>query len=325
MDMELFMDVLVDSVKDTLQLIPFLLVTYLVMETLEHSTEGRAERVIRSAGKAGPAAGALLGALPQCGFSAMAGTLYAGRMITAGTLVAVLLSTSDELIPVFLAHQAPVGELAGILGVKVAIGLVVGFAADAVLRALHRTGDGHPHIRELCERAHCHCGDIEADSSETADDLHVGSTHDHHAHGHDHAHGHEGGSRWTHILRCSLVHTAQVSAFIFVITFVFGMWIEGVGGDVIAEVFASQPLFATFFSALIGLIPNCGASVAIAELYLDGTLAYGPMLAGLLVSGGMGLLVLFRTNADMRQNVIIAAFVYVVGVACGLVAGAVVM
>lgn len=332
MNIEVMWDVLLDSVKDTLTLVPFLLVTYLVMETLEHSTGGRAERIIRQAGKAGPAAGALLGALPQCGFSAMAGTLYAGRLITAGTLVAVILSTSDELIPVFLAYQAPIPELVGILVVKVVIGLVVGFAADAVLRALHRTGDGHPHIRELCERAHCHCGDI---GTVGRDNLGEGA----HVHSHDndavsghvcaHEHGHacDSGShesRWLHILRCALVHTVQVSGFIVAFTFVFGLLIEGIGEDALAALFAAQPLWATFVSALVGLIPNCAASVAIAELYLGGTLSYGPMLAGLLVSGGVGLLVLFRTNADMRQNVIVTCFIYVVGVLCGLMAGLVV-
>lgn len=325
--MELFMDVLADSLKDTLQLVLFLFITYFVMETIEHSTEGKAEKLIRRAGTAGPAVGAALGALPQCGFSAMAGTLYAGRIITAGTLVAVILSTSDELIPVFLAHAAPVSQLAAILVTKVVIGLIVGFGVDVVLRALHRTGDGHPHIRELCERAHCHCGDIEdedvpfrasTDAVVRDHDHACDCDHDHnHAHGHSHAHT---GSRWGHILRSTLVHTVQVSVFIFVITLVFGLIIAGLGSDVIASFFGQNPVIASFLSALVGLIPNCGASVTIAELYLDGTLATGPMLAGLLVSGGMGLLVLFRTNADMRQNIIIAVFIYAVGVLAGLLA-----
>ena len=317
MNLDLLVDVLLDTAKDTLTLVPFLLATYVVMEALEHSTEGKAERVIRQAGTAGPLVGALLGALPQCGFSAMAGTLYAGRIITAGTLVAVILSTSDELIPVFLANGAPVGQLAWIIATKVIIGIAVGFAADAVLRALHRTGDGHPHIRELCQRAHCHCdginGDWEHDHQSAREQV---LQEEPHAHSHSHA----AGSRWKHILRSALVHTAQVTLFIALITFVFGLIIEGAGHDVIASVLHGNPVFATMLAALVGLVPNCGASVAIAELYLEGTLAAGPMLAGLLVSGGMGLLVLFRTNYDMRQNVIIAAFVYAVGVVSGLVA-----
>lgn len=324
--MDLLMDVLMDSLKDTVQLIPFLLVTYLAMETLEHSAEGKAEQLIRKAGTAGPAVGALLGALPQCGFSAMAGTLYAGRLITAGTLVAVILSTSDELIPVFVAHQVPVVRLVSILVIKVIIGLIVGFAADAVLRALHRTGDGHPHIRELCERAHCHCGSIESEAEyeHGEADAEHGSANDHshdidqhdHDHQHTHVHGH---SRWRHILRSSLIHTVQVTVFIFIITLAFGLIMENLGHDVLAAFLGANPLLACFMSSLIGLIPNCAASVAIAELYLEGTLATGPMMAGLLVSGGMGLLVLFRTNADMRQNCIITAFIYSVGVVVGLI------
>ena len=334
MDMDLIVDVLVDTAKDTLALIPFLFLTYVAMEALEHSAEGKAESVVRRAGMAGPAVGALLGAIPQCGFSAMAGTLYAGRLITAGTLVAVILSTSDELIPVFVAHGDRMGQLVWIIASKVAIGMVVGFAADAVLRALHRTGDGHPHIRELCERAHCHCGEV--DLAEVEATAHAcDCTPDHardarHAHGHAHGHAHEHarphahgrGTRIKHILHSALIHTAQVTAFIAAITFVCGLVIEGAGHDVIASALGAQPLLATLLSALVGLIPNCAASVLIAELYLEGALAAGPMLAGLLVSGGLGLLVLFRTNYDLRQNVIITVFVYVVGVVCGLVAGA---
>ena len=328
MDMDLIIDVLIDTAKDTLTLLPFLFLTYVAMEALEHSAEGKAERMIRQAGTAGPAFGALLGAIPQCGFSAIAGTLYAGRLITAGTLVAVILSTSDELIPVFVAHGAHMEQLLWIIVTKVIIGMVVGFAADAVLRALHRTGDGHPHIRELCQRAHCHCGDMDEVREEGASDAALDAHSHAHGHGHAHDHAHAGkvqgrGQRLWHILRSALVHTLQVTVFIAIITFVCGLVIEGAGHDVIASALGSQPVLATLLAALVGLIPNCGASVLIAELYLEGTLAVGPMLAGLLVSGGMGLLVLFRTNYDMRQNVIIAAFVYAVGGICGLLAVAI--
>lgn len=318
--MDLFVDVLLDSVLDTVKLIPFLLVTYIIMEAIEHSTEGKAERLIARADKSGPVVGALLGALPQCGFSAVAATLYAGRVITAGTLVAVLLSTSDELIPVFMANRAEMSRLVAIVGIKVVIGLVVGLLVDVVLRALHRAGDGHPHIAELCERAHCHCATIDDEEPEEHghSDEHGHAEHSHHHHHHHHAH--DGSHAWWHILRSALVHTAEVSLFIFVITLVFGLVIETIGQDALAAALGSHPVRATFLSALIGLIPNCGASVAITQLFIDGTLATGPMLAGLLVSGGMGLLVLFRTNADQVQNIEIATFIYFVGVVCGLAA-----
>ena len=123
-------------------------------------------------------------------------------------------------------------------------------------------------------------------------------------------------------MRSALVHTVQVTVFIFLVTFVFGLLIEGVGEDAIGELLADHPVRATFIAALVGLIPNCGASVALTELFLDGTLAAGPMVAGLLVSGGVGLLVLWRTNVDLRQNAAVTGVVYAVGVAVGLLVGA---
>ena len=295
--MDFVLHVLEHSALDTLELVPLLFVTYLAMEAIEHSASAHVRTAVERSGKAGPVVGALLGALPQCGFSAMAATLYAGRVVTVGTLVAVVLSTSDEMVPVFLAHQEPLGRLAAIMGVKVAIGLVVGLVVDALLRAWHRAGDGRVHIRELCEREHCHCDDD-----------------------HDHGHGHGHGRRA--IVRSALVHTVQVTLFILAVTFVFGLVIEYVGQDALGALLANHPVRATFVAALVGLIPNCGASVAITELYLDGVLATGPMLAGLLASGGVGLLVLWRTNADARQNALVTAFVYLVAVAAGLLASA---
>lgn len=293
--MELIVDVIVDSVLDTLELVPLLFVTYLAMEAIEHSASSRARAVVERSGAAGPVIGALLGALPQCGFSAMAATLFAGRVVSAGTLVAVVLSTSDEMVPVFLAHQEPLGRLLAIMGIKVVVGLAVGLIVDAVLRARHRAGDGHIHIHELCEREHCHCDD---------------------------EHDHEHGSRLWAIVRSALVHTVQVTLFILLLTFAFGLVIEFVGQDALAQLLANHPVRATFLAALVGLIPNCGASVAICELFLDGVLATGPMLAGLLASGGVGLLVLWRTNANVRQNATVTLLVYLVAVVTGLLVGA---
>lgn len=386
--MDLFLDVLADSVIDTLKLIPFLLVTYLAMEALEHAAGNKVRRIVERAGHSGPVAGSLLGALPQCGFSAMAATLFAGRVVTAGTLVAVILSTSDEMIPVFVAHQEDPSRMGSIILVKVVLGIVAGLGLDAVLRASNRMGDGNIHIHELCEREHCHCDDEGLDEElggekgevrcdccghglaeagergegsrghdqhgDCCCDPHVHAheaheccgheagdaaegrchAHDHacdhdHGHGHacgcghegahDHGNHHHGHGAWG-IVRCALVHTVQVTVFIFLITFVFGLVIEGVGEDAIGAVLADHPVRATFLAALVGLIPNCGASVAITELFLDGTLATGPMIAGLLSSGGVGLLVLWRTNDNPRENLLITLLVYVAAVVAGLAA-----
>lgn len=332
--MHLIAHVLVHSLLDTLSLVPFLLVTYLAMEAIEHSASAHVRRAVERSGKAGPVVGALLGALPQCGFSAMAATLYAGGMVTAGTLVAVILSTSDEMVPVFLAHQAPAGQMAAILAVKVVVGLVAGLAIDVALRSRrHGRDDDGRSIHELCERAHCHCddalGDVPSADAPVAAACTPAGEKDHahdHAHEHDHdghdGHGHaHGHGRWA-IVRSALVHTVQVSGYILVVTFAFGLVMELVGRDALAGLLADHPVRATFLSALVGLVPNCGASVAITELYLDGVLACGPMLAGLLASGGVGLFVLWKTNVSVRRSVAVTAVVYVVAVAVGLAAGA---
>lgn len=313
----MLVDVIADSVLDTLELVPFLFVTYLAMEALEHSTEGRMQGLVARAGHAGPVVGALLGAIPQCGFSAMAATLFSGGVVTAGTLVAVILSTSDEMVPVFLAHQEPVGRLLAIVLLKVVVGIVVGLLLDAVLHAVRHVGSPEPHIHDLCERAHCHCEEEEDEKEEDEKDepaqLPAGeASHAHHHHGHGH---------WA-IVRSAAVHTVQVTGFILLVTFLFGLLIEVMGEDSLAQLLGSHPVRATFLAALVGLIPNCGASVAITELYLDGVLGAGPMVAGLLASGGVGLLVLFRTNNDVRQNVAVTVFVYAVGVVVGLLVSA---
>lgn len=305
---------------DTLRLVPFLLVTYLAMEALEHASADRVQAVVERSGKAGPVAGALLGAVPQCGFSAMAATLYAGRVVTAGTLVAVILSTSDEMVPVFLAHGAPAGSLVAIVAAKVVVGAVAGLLVDAALRALHRAGDGRPRISELCERARCHCDEAD-DLGREGGHGHEGDHGHSHGHGHEHEHGHgHAHGRWA-IVRSAAVHTVQVSAWILVISFAFGLVMELVGTESLAAVLVNHPVRATFVSALVGLVPNCAASVAISELYLEGVLSTGPMLAGLLSSGGMGLLVLWRTNPRPAQNAAVTALVYGVSVVVGLVAG----
>lgn len=278
--------VLEHSVADTLYIIPFLFVTYLAMEWLEHKTGGRAQAAIQRAGAAGPVVGAVVGAVPQCGFSAAAATLWAGRVITLGTLFAVFLSTSDEMLPIFLAEQVPFDVILKIIGAKIVIGMVMGFIVDAALRIARRI-DAPLHIHELCEHDHCHC------------------------------HDGEGG-----ILKSAVKHTLQVTVFIFVITIVLNAVLEVVGEDVLAEFLAANPALSVFGSALVGLVPNCAASVVIAQLYVSGVLGSGAMLAGLLVSAGVGLLVLVRTNRHWKQNVAIIVGLYAMGVFWGLIANA---
>ncbi len=303
--------VLEHSVEDTLYLIPFLFVTYLAMEWLEHKAGDKAEEAVRRAGAAGSVVGALVGIVPQCGFSAAAATLWAGRVITLGTLFAVFLSTSDEMLPIFLAEQVAPMTILKIMGVKLIIGMVMGFVVDAAIRLARRDRE-KLRIHELCERDHCHCnGDCE--TCEQQPELAYDFEHDE-----EHEHHHEGGS----ILRSALKHTAQVTVFIFVITLVLDGALELVGEDALAAFLGSNPVLSVLGSALVGLIPNCAASVVIAQLYVEGALGAGAMMAGLLVSAGVGLLVLFRTNRGLRQNLIVLAGLWATGVFWGLVISA---
>lgn len=303
--------VLEHSLEDTLYLIPFLFVTYLAMEWLEHKAGGKTQRAIERAGAAGPIIGALLGVIPQCGFSAAASTLYAGRVVTLGTLFAVFLSTSDEMIPIFIAAQMPLSTMFSILGAKVAVGIVAGFIVDGAMRALRRPAE-HLRIHELCRRDKCRCNG-ECHACEEVPELVYQAEHDE-----EHHHDHTGAS----IVRSALKHTAEVAVFILIVTLVLNSVLETVGEDALAQVLGSDSALAIVVAAVVGLIPNCAASVVIADLYVEGILGAGAMFAGLLVSAGVGLLVLFRANRPMSRNFLVVAVMLAVGIACGFIVSA---
>lgn len=285
--MELVIDILLDALIDTAKLVPFLFVTYLVMEALERAAGNKTAEAVQRAGHAGPFIGALVGAFPQCGFSAAAATLYAGRVITLGTLIAVFLATSDEMLPIMIAEQADPALILKILGIKVVLGMLMGFAIDAATYALRRSSTGELHIHEICEADHCHCEEGEG------------------------------------VLMSALRHTAQVSVFIFLVTLALTAIVEVVGQARFSLFLVSNPAFSVVGSALVGLIPNCAASVIITELYLEGSLGFGACMAGLLVSAGIGLLVLFRTNRRARENAGIVVLLLATGIMWGLVLNAV--
>lgn len=312
-------DVVQDAVVDTLYLIPFLLVTYLIMEWIEHKTSAKTQDAIRRAGAAGPAIGALLGVVPQCGFSAAASTLYAGRVVTLGTLFAVFLSTSDEMLPIFIAEQVPAHVVLGILGIKIVISMAFGFAADAVLRMTHRDHE-HLHIHELCERDHCDCShdcstcrDNPQLAYEHHDDCSEGCDHAHHHHDHAHDEG------WGVIVKSACIHTLQVTLFVLLVSLALNAVLTFVGEEALESFLGANEALAVVACAIIGLIPNCAASVAIAQLYVEGVLGFGACMAGLLSAAGVGLLVLLRTNRHAAENATIVGVLAVFSAICGLV------
>lgn len=341
--METFAEILPHAFEhafiDTLKLVPFLFVTYLAMEALEHYASSKSIVAVRRAGTAGPVIGALLGVVPQCGFSAAAATLYSARVITLGTLFAVFLSTSDEMLPIMIAAQAPAGFIAEVLAIKALCGLIAGFAIDVVLRLRHHAVEAM-RIRDLCERDHCGCDDESAanriddwgaeysNGEERGAELACASDerhergHDHsrdHVHAHNRSHGHAHG--FGAIAKSSLVHTLQVTLFIFLVSLALEIVIDGVGEDALASFISANSNLSVVVSAIVGLIPNCAASVVLTELYLEGALSTGAMLAGLLVSAGVGLLVLFRANRPMHENFLIAAGLVACGVVFGFIVG----
>ena len=358
--MDLLIDILLDAGKDTLSLVPFLLVTYLALETLEHVAGDSVNGAIKRAGAAGPVVGSLLGMVPQCGFSAMAATLYAGRVVTLGTLVAVFLSTSDEMLPLLLAEQVPVQTMAMLLTSKALIALVTGFIVDAAIRGLRRNARAHAairrtvlgtaanpahvncahddhtggdiidevaeagvsadHIHELCERDHCGCDEDEDEHGH--DHSHDHGHADEHERHHDHSHSYEG-APIVSIIRSAISHTVQVSVFIFLVTLILVAVLETFGESAIEQFLRGNETLAVLGSALVGLIPNCSASVVITQLYLEGALQLAPMLAGTLISAGVGYLVLFRTNRSARENVVFLVMMYVIGAGWGLILSAV--
>lgn len=404
--MELLPHLLEHAFEDTIYLVPFLLATYILLELLEHKAGDKAAVLVRKAGIAGPFAGSLLGAVPQCGFSAAGSALYASRAITLGTLFAVFLSTSDEMLPLFIAEQVDLLIMLSIIGTKIAIGMIMGFAIDEALRLRVRSEVKHEEKRlrdlghgvccthtENRENEHEHEHGRKCDREHESDHEHENKhehehEHEHeldheyghknehenkHEHGLDHDHEHERkagvacshehsisranshnnpvactcphghhltgteleqpfshhhchnpscsvseeSSSWKDILISALKHTLQVTIIVYLISFALVAVMELAGEDVITNYLVTNPGIAIFGSALVGLIPNCGASVVITQLYLDGMLGTGAMISGLLVSAGVGILVLFSENHRLRQNIFILVGLLIIGVAWG--------
>lgn len=333
--MEMILDALLDAVLDTAKLIPFLFITYMGMEYLEHKAEKHTTGMLEKAGHFGPLIGAAVGILPQCGFSAAASSLFAGGVISLGTLIAVFLSTSDEMLPIFISEGVHPATMLRILATKAILGLISGFLLDVFMRHGRHTKAPEKHIHDLCVHEHCDC-----DEEEEEEELHTEVAHTHEANADDHAHRHVAEEHHSHehasvhahaghhhhhqkgfmgIAMPALHHTIQITGFIFFITLIITLLVEGIGAEAIGHFLSGKPIVGVFLAGVVGLIPNCAASVSITQLYLMGILNAGQMMAGLLVGAGVGLLVLFRTNDHPNENLRITIMLYGLGVFWGLV------
>ena len=270
------------TLEDTAKVVPFLFLTYLLMEFLEHKAGGAPERWLRGSGKIGPLVGGALGVLPQCGFSAAATGFYTGRMITTGTLIAVYLSTSDEMLPILVSSGAPIPTILKLLVTKLVIGIGAGFAIDGITRLVrkNKTDEQEPGIEELCERENCDCGD--------------------------------------RFVLSALKHTVYITVFLLAFTFLLNLGIELIGEENIKSIVLDRPVLGSVLAALVGLIPNCASSVALTSLFVDGVLSSGALLSGLMVNAGIGLAILFRNNRPIKDSWRVVGILFGISVLCGI-------
>lgn len=274
------LDVLLETVIDSIKLLPFLFIAYFIMEYIEHKMGKKSKQVIKKSGKFGPMLGSILGIFPQCGFSAMATNLYAGRIITLGTLIAIFLSTSDEMLPILISEAAPIDVIFKILGIKLLIGMIAGFLIDFVGTKLKRQKEEA--IGEICEHEHCHC---------------------------------EEGS----ILKSSIKHTLHIIVYIFIISLILNAVIHFIGEDNLSNIIMKQPILGPVVAGLVGLIPNCASSVLLTQLYLANVISVSTMISGLLVGAGVGILILFKVNKHAKENIKIIGLLYGIGVISGII------
>lgn len=285
------LDIIKDTILDSIKLLPFLFITYLLMEYIEHKMGNKSKEIMKKADKFGPLFGSILGVFPQCGFSVSATNLYAARVITLGTLISVYLSTSDEMLPIFISESVPIIVILKILGVKLLIGILAGFLIDLFIRLVKDKKNiknsekeiyEKDEIKDLCEEEHCHCD--------------------------------EDG-----IFKSALKHTINIFLFILLITFVINMAVYFVGEDNISKLLLDKPILGPIVAALIGLIPNCAASVILTNMYLQNVISVSSLIAGLLTGAGVGLAVLFKTNKGIKNNIKIVFLLYLIGVISGMV------
>lgn len=276
------LEILHHTIIDSIKLLPFLFVTYLIMEYIEHKTSKKAKETIKKSGKYGPLFGSILGIFPQCGFSVSATNLYSARVITLGTLISVYLVTSDEMIPIFISEAVPIDVMLKILGIKLIIGIIAGFAIDLVYRKYHKNQEEEK-IVELCEKDHCHCE--------------------------------EG------IIKSSIKHSLNIFIYILIITFIINLIVHFIGEDVIASFIYNKPIIGPILAGLIGLIPNCASSVVLTKMYLENVITVSTLISGLLAGAGLGLAVLFKTNKGVKENIKIVLLLYCIGVTSGIILG----
>ncbi len=271
-------EVILDTIIDSLKLIPFLLVAFLIIELLEHKLNNKTKNIITKSKKIGPIIGSLLGVIPQCGFSVMATNLYITRIITLGTLISIYLSTSDEMLIIMISEKVEISLILKILLIKIFFGIIYGLIIDKIINKNKKDKETN---YELCDEEHCDC---------------------------NHS-----------ILLSAIKHTLHITLFIFIITLIINTIFTLLGDDYLSKILLNNSILSPFITSLIGLIPNCAASVILTELYLNSTISLGALIGGLLTSSGSSLLVLIKNNKNQKENLSIILLLYALGVLSGII------
>ena len=267
-----FIHVLEHSFIDTLKLIPFLFISFIVMELIEHKLSNKSK--LKKINKFGPLAGATLGLIPQCGFSVVASTFYSARVITLGTLFSIYLATSDEMLPILIANKTDIGIIVKILFIKFILGLFFGVLVDIV----YKSKLSNDKINDICDDEGCHCS--------------------------------EG------IIKSSIIHTIKIGLFILIVNVLLSFIIDT---DVLSSYINNSKILSPIITSIVGLIPNCASSVLITELYLENIIPFGSCISGLLTGSGLGLLVLFKQNKNLKENILILVTLVIFSSICGII------
>lgn len=275
----MLVDAVMDTTFDCLKMLPFLFVAFILIEALEHYSSNFTAKALAKVGKAGPVVGAVAGCVPQCGFSVMAANLYAGGIISVGTLLSVFIATSDEAVLIIMSNPERIREVGVLLAAKVIIAVTAGYIIDIFFRNQIAT------VKEsgnLCKD----CGCDEEDAG---------------------------------IWKPAWHHTIRIFIYLFIFTGILNLCIEIFGIEQLSKFLLGNTIFQPVIAAIIGLIPNCAASVILTQLYLNGAISFASVIAGLCTGAGVGLVVLFKMNRNRRENLKIVGVLFLVAVAAGMI------
>lgn len=266
---------------DSIKILPFIFLMYLLIEYFEHKNNTGLSHLLMKSKRFGPVYGALLGSIPQCGFSVIAADLFSKKAVTTGTLIAIFVATSDEAVPIILSHPQKAYLVAEVIGIKIIIAVICGVLIDLFYKA---------HPENVCHKE------------------------EHHEHFHGNCESCDGG-----ILKSAIKHSVKIFAFVFIVTLIFTFLLESVGEDALGSYLMKNTAIQPFVAALIGLIPNCAASVILTQAFLAGAISFGSLIAGLSSGAGVGILLLFKKNSHFKQSLGIVGILYIIGALSGVI------